>query len=541
MRNSAVATLYSYFEESALKYPARPALRIGERVWAYRQLRASSDALSAAMQSARLSGENVGVLCRKSLSAYAGLLGIMGSGNTYVPLNPSFPVERLLAIAAEAELAAIIVDPSSLEKGTELLARRSRSMIVLLPEVAEVPAGLRRTGHHSIATAERLQPVSGGLGRAGGGAPEAAATAYLLFTSGSTGRPKGVPVTHANARACIEATHQQFPLHAADRLAQFGELGFDVSIAEIFLCWKAGGCLVAPSPRDLLMPLRFVNENSITVWSSVPTLANNLKILGLLKPGAMPSIRLTLFCGEALPSALARAWQGVAPTGRIVNLYGPTEATIFSTWYVFDAGAGEVGDIVPIGRPLEGLEVHIDPLAEAPTGAGEAIGELLLSGPQVVAGYWRNPEATANAFVRLAGDEGRPRIWYRTGDLVAHHPRLGLLFKGRRDHQIKLRGYRIELQEIESVLRRVTGADVVAVVPQGVRDGRAEELVAYCSSPLNEREAKLHCAKYLPPYMVPHRIVYRAVFPRNDNGKVDYVALQQQLPADLVPESMPLE
>lgn len=520
-----MTTLDSYFDESALRHPERPALSVGGRLYSYRELAAVRDTVAGLLSGASLAGERVGVLCSKDWLAYGGLLGVLSSLNTYVPLNPAFPGDRLLRICEDASIAALLVDRASLAKARTVLRNYSRKLLVLATEEQAVPPELVALQRHELVSwgmlksepkAERPNSVA-----------EPGTCAYLLFTSGSTGQPKGVPVSHANACRCIESLLAEFPMSEGDRVAQFAELSFDCSVADMFTCWKSGACLYAPSARDLLFPLSFVNGNELTIWSSVPTLANNIKALGILKELCMPTIRLSFLYGEALPASLAEAWQAATPSGRVVNLYGPTEAAIFATFHVYDRARDGATGVVPIGRPLRGFDVKlVDRDGDSGNERGDAAaGELLLSGPQVVSGYWRNEAATARAFVRL---EGYERSWYRTGDLVKVDEARGLLFLGRCDQQVKVRGCRVELQEIESVLRRITGSDTVAVVPVRLEHGRIEDLVAYCRVVEDESAAKQACAMELPTYMVPRRIVQMAALPLNGNGKLDYVALEER-------------
>lgn len=524
------AALSSYFEQSAARHLERAALNIEGRSWSYREVRAAKGKVIRFLREQGLAGRGrtVGLLCDKSLAAYAGMLGIMDAGCVYVPLNPKFPPERLSRMLEDAELSALIAGESLASTAAALLRGCARPVLVLLPECERVPECMPATGlHRCFAGGEEDDVQDAPAPMASGGDP-----AYLLFTSGSTGRPKGVPVTHENARCCVESVSREFAMTESDRFTQFAELTFDFSIGEIFLCWKAGGCLYVPSFAELMMPIRFVLRNELTVWSSVPTLANNLKMLRVLKPDSLRSLRLSFFCGEALSCDLAAAWQAAAPAARVVNLYGPTEAAVFATYYVYDPASPPAGEVVPIGAPLSGFSYRILREDGSPAPAG-APGELLLAGPQVVPGYWRDPAGTARSFMRLP-DDPEGRVWYRTGDLASFDDEVGLRFRGRRDHQVKLRGFRVELQEIEAVLKRVAGCDAAAVVPLRLKNGRCEDVVGFCSEAgWREDEIKRRCKEYLPDYMVPQRIFPLGELPVNENGKVNYLKLSA-LAEDLI-------
>ena len=501
------ARLDEYFDETATRHPGRPAVQSEKAMWSYSELRAAKHRIAKSLRATGAGGdEAVGLLCEKSFAAYAGLLGILESGNMYVPLSPRVPHERLQSMLSVIEPGALVVDAESTELAADLVRSSSNPPAMVNADSGEVV--------HSGGQGDRTPlPVSGGP------------YAYLLFTSGSTGSPKGVGVTHRNASALLEALSSEFAITPLDAVTQFADLSFDFAIGEMFLCWRGGGRLCVPSWGDSLLPIDFVNRNDITVWSSVPTLANNSKMLGLLTPSVLPGLRLSLFCGEPLPVSLATAWERAAPSSTIVNLYGPTEATVFATRYVWDAASPPKHAIVPLGKPLRGFDVHILPSVESDSATGMRDGELLLAGPQVVPGYWRDPVATQTSFVRLSSDS-EDRVWYRTGDLARFDELEGLIFMGRRDDQVKLRGYRVHLGEVEAAIRRVTRADLVAVVAVFGDDGLCEDLIAYCNAQeFDSEQVKTLCRQHLPDYLLPRHIEIVEQLPVNHNGKIDYVAL----------------
>jgi len=511
-------TLHAYFEEAAARHPGAPALGLAGRMWSYGEVRVAADRICESIRAQGLAGagETIGLLCDKGLAAYAGLLAILKSGNVYVPLNSRNPLERLAKTIALARMRALVIDRSHVDTTVKLLARPDVAVSVLVADTEHLPDALAAI-NDGARTRSRSHVPAG----------TETETAYVMFTSGSTGVPKGVPVTHANATACIEAVCSYLEFLESDRFTQFSDLTFDVSIGEIFLCWKSAGCLLIPSFADKLQPLDFANRWSATVWSSVPTLAHNVNELGRLRPGALPSLRHTLFCGEALPSRLARAWQAAAPSSTVVNLYGPTETTIFATLYVCPRDGAWDSATVPLGLPMTGFEYRID-RDQTASESGHEMGELWLAGPQVVSGYWHNEAATAASFVTMPAG-GEERTWYRTGDVVSLDPRYGLLFHGRRDQQTKVKGYRVELHEVENILERITGSGLVAVVPVRAADGRCEALVAFVQGiTAGEEEIRDLCRVHLPDYMLPRRIVTRPTFPVNSNGKIDYVTLSAE-------------
>jgi non-ribosomal peptide synthetase component F len=297
-----------------------------------------------------------------------------------------------------------------------------------------------------------------------------------------------------------------------------------MSIMDMFICWKSGGALCLLPESERLVPLKYAVALGITVWTSVPSLAMFLLKLGLLKDNALPRVRLTLFGGDSLSAELVRTWVAAAPGSRIFNLYGPTEVSIAATYYEC-TGQSPTSGVIPIGAPLPGLRCMIvddDQVIDAEN----VPGELWIAGDQLAAGYWKNSAATESAFVQFPPRDARAQLWYRTGDRVSWTHGAGLSFRGRLDRQVKLNGYRIELQEIESALKSVIGCALVAAIPIRSATGVCEKIVAYCDK-LSEDEATIRsrCARSLARYMVPDRIYELEPFPLSDHGKIDYGAL----------------
>jgi len=286
----------------------------------------------------------------------------------------------------------------------------------------------------------------------------------------------------------------------------------------------------------MIKPGAFINAARLTAWFSVPSTAIFMRRLGELRPGLYPRLRLSLFCGEALPVEVVRDWSLAAPNSVIENIYGPTELTIGCTVYRWDnqssAAECEQG-IVPIGEPFDDMEAIIvdEDLREVAIGCE---GELLITGPQLSQGYWRDEERTRRAFVSVANRNG---IYYRTGDRVRRSlPGKPLTYLGRLDHQVKVLGHRVELGEVEAVARSLSGVDgVVALAwPKGNSADRIElflEADEFDTAPLlNALKTKL------PHYMVPRTIHVLPRLPLNTNGKYDRRGLETLLTEKLDPD-----
>jgi amino acid adenylation domain-containing protein len=532
-------SLDEFFSSSVRKHPDRPALAVRGKSWSYAALDTQCRAIERALRAAGLEqgGHRVGVVFAKGVLSYASVIAIMRTNNVYVPLNSKIPAERLVRMLDDAGIEVVIVDTDEpLSEGVEGALARSRPLKVLAGEdhtkvsldllsqrhrhqVWNLPAAVlppQPEQPHSLPPVDPATPAR---------PSEAPTLAYLMYTSGSTGTPKGIAITHESACRCIEKSHRLFETHERDRFTQFSALSFDVSILDLFLCWKSGAALHVPEPAEGLVPLKFTVSHEITVWSSVPSLSNFMLKLGLLKSNALPHIRLSLFCGEALPSELAQAWTTAAPRSRVINLYGPTESTIFAAYHEYSRASATTEAIVPIGKPLEGMHCLIVDDGRV-VDQDDVPGELWLSGDQLAGGYWNNPAATHAAFVQPPTELPQAPIWYRTGDLVSRRNDRTLSFRGRVDRQVKLRGFRVELQEIESALREIVGCTLVAVIPVRNTGGICEQIIAYCDK-LNADEATLkeRCGRRIPRYMVPDRIIELETFPTGTSGKIDYLAL----------------
>jgi len=522
-------SLISGFLRSLLTNPGSPALEIGDDVLTYEQLWNYAGKITASLNGSLDPSEGVvAILASRSVGAYGGILGILGSGRGYCPLNPKFPLERTLTMLKASGCRTLVVGQECAATLESLLPRLDQPLTLIVPDPGWEPTNGSPTRHHVVA-ARQLSKVADPT-EPSNPAVDGNATAYLLFTSGSTGIPKGVAVSQSNAVAYMEYAKKRFGFNAADRCSQNFDLTFDLSVHDLFTCWDAGATL-CPYAEQTLTPAVLVDEKQLTCWFSVPSVAMFASKLGLLEPGSFPTLRWSLFCGEALSATLAEAWQQAANNSILENLYGPTEATIAITWYRWDSATSPAEcerGLVPIGWPFDGQQVCAvnEQLEPVPTGES---GELCLGGSQVTRGYLNDPEKTAKSFVKLAhtGDQ----IWYRTGDLVRQDNRGCLFYLGRRDFQVKISGYRVELQEIDLVLREAAKTELAVAIPWPLTEGSASGIVGVVSGSDPARDAQIiaACETRLPRYMVPNRIYHFPQIPLNVNGKIDRGKITEML------------
>jgi amino acid adenylation domain-containing protein len=495
----SAGTLVGRFADAVRRQPTSPAVEDARETLSYAQLDAISEQVSEFVTAATAPGEPVAVLMGRSALLVAVLLGVLRSGRPYVPLDDSYPAERLRLIVEGAGCRVAVVDPG---------------LVPLLP------AGPRALTTDQL-VAGRLGAAEPGAPRppTGGGHPAAAGPddlAYLMFTSGSTGRPKGVAVTHGNVVHLLDAVAGALDAQPGQRLLAVTSVCFDISVLELFGPLLTGGTVVVAERADVVDPVRLaklVDTRDIDLMQATPS---GWQLL--LDGGWSGSRRLTALCGgEAMPASLAEDL--AERTARLWNVYGPTETTIWSTIARID-GEGPVH----LGDPLGATDLVVTEVGgRGAPGDGEP-GELWIGGPGVASGYWHQPELTAGRFTAHPNVPERGGRYFRTGDLVRRDGDGRMIFLGRGDGQVKIRGHRVELGEVEHALDahpalartvvalRGTGMDATLVaVAVPARGAAAPDLDALRDFAVGR----------VPGWMLPDRLLLVDALPLTANGKVD--------------------
>jgi L-proline---[L-prolyl-carrier protein] ligase len=438
--------------------------------------------------------DRIALVLPKTTEAIISVFASLLAGAVYVPIHPQWPKERIETTLADCAARLVIEGDSFPPRITDCGTGE-----VIPWQVAPVaPADISGEGS---------------LPRADAGDP-----AFILFTSGSTGRPKGVVLSHRAVSAFVKWSAHEFHICSTDRLACPSPLSFDLSTFDIFNMALCGAACVLVPGHSVWMPrflVQFLREASITCWYSVPSILAGMLEEGRLAQHDYPGLRVILFAGEVFRAPNVVRLQAAVPQAVCANLYGPTETNVV-TWYQvprdFDGSQP-----LPIGQPCPYATVTVDATS----------GELLAGGDSLMSGYWNCPEAaqedTQHAFVSLEG-----KRFYRTGDRVSRAPDGNYLFLGRLDRQVKRRGFRIELEEIETAL--AGREDILEAAAVAVDDGKmGTAIIAFvrpCSvGAVSLIAAKAHCARTLPLYMVPDRIVFLEAMPKGSRGKIDYLAL----------------
>jgi amino acid adenylation domain-containing protein/non-ribosomal peptide synthase protein (TIGR01720 family) len=481
--------LHSWIEDQAGRSPEAVALAFENEALSYGELDRRANHLARRLQALGCRPESrVGVLLERSPELLVALFGILKAGAAYVPLDPDHPTDRLAYQDKDARLQRIVTRASLADR---LLGAEDRFVFL---EHGDLDGG-------AISV-----PV----------APDH--PAYVLYTSGSTGRPKGAVISHRAIVNRLLWMQEAFHLSAEDRVLQKTPTSFDVSVWELFWPLAAGACLVVARPgghRDTDYLAQLIPQEGITVLHFVPSMLQ----LFLEESGAgeCRTLRDVVCSGEALTPELARRFASRLGQARLHNLYGPTEAAVDVTSWIYEAADRE-SDRIPIGRPIANTRIHLLDRSFLPVPVGVP-GELFIAGVNLARGYVERPDLTGERFLPDSqGSEPGGRV-YRTGDLARRRGDGAIEFLGRLDHQVKIRGVRIEPGEIEAALLALPG------VREAVVAAREERLVAYVVGDASIEALRQSLRERLPDAMMPATFVPLPALPLTANGKVDRKAL----------------
>lgn len=476
----------------ALGHAGRAALVAPDRRLTWGELRERSDAMAAALVEAGVGpGDRVALGIRRGVEQIVAAHAVLAAGGAYVPFDASVPQKRAETMLAKCEARVAVVERSSLPAW-------SRDLRLVFTDAASARSPARRGSAHD--------------------------TAYVLFTSGSTGEPKGVEVTHRSALNTIDEVNGRFAVGPEDVFFAHSSLSFDLSVYDVFGAARAGALLVVPDEGAVMDPretLELAREHRVSIWNSVP-LAMQLLLEELERQDqTLPHVRLILMSGDWIPVSLVARIRRRLPRATAVGLGGPTEASIWCALHVIE-DEDAARDRIPYGFPLRNHRLHVLDESLQPRPDGVA-GEIFIGGVGLARGYVGDPVATAAAFIEHPATGER---LYRSGDWARHAGSEGLQFLGRTDGQVKVRGHRIEVAELERLLRRVPG--VRGAVVASPMDGRGERrLVAWLEGVAADLEPILRdrIAAELPAYMMPHAFTFVDALPTTERGKVDRARL----------------
>jgi amino acid adenylation domain-containing protein len=463
-------------------------------------------------------GDRVGVRLAKSVDSFVAVHAVLRAGAVMVPLDPMAPAAQAIVVIEDAGVAVVIADRRS--RDLELVLDATSVHSVVLPGAPADP-GVVTNRTVRLFTEDDLAAATP--------TPESrvaspADPAYIIYTSGSTGQPKGIVHTHASALAYAEEAARHYGLHGADRFANIAPLHFDQSTFELYAAPLVGAAvLVVPDPilRFPASLSEMIARERITIWYSVPYLLEQLSTRGGLAERDLSALRWVLFGGEAFAPGQLSTLMAQLPDATFSNVYGPAEVNQCTVYDLTEAP----NDSVPIGRAWAAADVRVVDPDDLTTPAVDKPGVLLVSTPTMMSHYWNRPDLTAAS--TITDPSGR---WYVTGDLVDRNATGELVFLGRVDNQIKLRGHRIELEAIDELLRDVTGVDAGITIVRSIGDGDdvLVALVTPADSSLGAEARSLLAAEVaaelnarLPRYAVPSAVHVVAALPRTGTGKID--------------------
>jgi len=502
---------------AADRFPDREAVRFSGRSLTYGELEARTSSLARVLiEQGVVRGDRVGIYMNKRLESAVALYGIMKAGAAYVPLDPFAPVARLSYVVRDCGIRCLVTEEAKLDNLRQMAqAKTGLECCIGLGPQADLP--LRTVSWEEVYNT----PAASGLDV---GAIEQD-LAYILYTSGSTGDPKGIMHTHRSGLSFALWAAETYGLRPEDRLSNHAPLHFDLSTFDFFAGACAGATTVVIPEALTKLPAslsKLIQDERLTVWYSVPFALIQLLLRGGLSSRDLSSLRWILFAGEVFPTKHLRRLMAALPHARYSNLYGPTETNV-CTYYHVDRLPDDADDPIPIGRPcanVDDLVVDAEGQAVAP---GE-VGELLIRGPVVMRGYWGRADLTERGFFRRTVFSQYEDVYYRTGDLVQLLPDGNYRYLGRKDRQVKTRGYRVELDEVEVALlsHGLVQEAAVYAVPDGQGSNQIEAaVVPRRGAALTVSRLVEHLASRLPPYAIPVRIDLVDDFPRTSTGKID--------------------
>ena len=492
------------FEVQAEKTPNAIAVIDGDRELTYGDLNRRSNKLARYLRAQGLKADvPVGICMERSLEMVIGLLGILKAGGAYIPLDPSYPADRLVFMIKDAAPPFLVTQAKFIEKLPHL-----ESQIIALDSQWKMISDERMENLGNQVTSENL--------------------AYIIYTSGSTGKPKGAKIPHRGISNHMFWLQSEFHINQSDRILQKTPFSFDAAVWEFYAPLLTGGQLVMATPgghRDSHYLIQTIIRYGITILQVVPT---QLQML-LDNPDIIQcaSLRIVFCGGEPLPARLITLFIEKLPAAKLYNLYGPSEATIDTTVWQCKPLIPQAP--VPIGRPIANVQTYILDRTMQPVPIGLA-GELYIGGAGVGSGYLNRPELTAEKFLQNPFHDNPEARLYKTGDMVRYRADGNIEFLGRFDDQVKIRGFRIELGEVEAALQEHPSVRKVVVIAREDPLGN-KQLIAYIVlekiNPPTQSEWRQFLSHKLPEYMIPSAFIILDELPLHPNGKVDRKSLPE--------------
>ena len=524
-------------ERTAEKFPTKEAFRFRDQALTYRQLEERMNALANTLiEQGVQRGDRVGIYMHKSLECAIAIYGIMRAGAAYVPLDPAAPTERIAFILRDCAISRLITGQSVGSKLKQLTAYDTPLICTIgLDNADALP--WKALSWDDVNSASVAAPS---------GAESSASMeqdlAYIIYTSGSTGEPKGIMHTHHSGLSYARMAATLYGLTHEDRLSNFPPLHFDQSTFDYFSGALVGATTIIIPDEVRMLPAslsQLIEDEQISIWYSVPFALIQLLLRGALEEHDLSSLRWIIYGGEPFPPKYLKALQAQWPQAIFSNCYGPAEVNQVSYYHIPQlvdrrsgdgASGAESDEPIPIGQICANMDALVVDGEGQPVAQGE-VGELLMRTPTMMTGYWNRPDLNERAFYMQNADGDQQLRYYRTGDLVRVADDGNYEFLGRKDRQIKTRGYRVELDEVEIALLSHTSVEEAAIYP--LPDEEIGNLIRGAVILRVGEELKIsalmkHLMTRIPPYALPAQIDLVDQFPRTTSGKIDRRALQRE-------------
>jgi amino acid adenylation domain-containing protein len=519
-------SLHHMLALTAERHPERPAVVVGDATLSYAALLERARKIAALLvHLGVLRGDRVAVYMDRGFDSVAALFGVMQAGAAYVPIDSFAPPGQISSVLRDCDVRIVITEPSKRER-LEVVLRDGVPVTTL---IGLDPVGLGGPEHISWSAVHAAPD---------GPPPDVHVIeedwALIFYTSGSTGRPKGVLHSHRSMISNVDWGVARFRLLPEDRVPHLTSHHFDLSWFELFATLRVGAALVVVPEATVKFPgdlAELAVRQRLTVWCSVPSVLVQLVQRGDLPSRDLARLRWVLFAGERFPTKHLRSLMSMLPRARFCNMYGTTETHIAACYDVPPLPAGS-DEPIPIGRACDHVNLMaVDPEGK-PVGVNET-GQLVVRGPSLMEGYWRRPELTEKALVRLSFSPSVSGLCYHTGDLVTLRPDGHYHIEGRADRRVKIRGHLIDLDEIEKALLSHPDVDEASafLAPAGNDLFRLDAAVVPRSRALTALELRSALARFLPSHGIPERITIVESFPRTGSGKTSRNDLRAQLQA----------
>ena len=476
------------------------AFCIRNKMYSYKQL---YDAVEQVYELVHELPENlIGLYATDDLRTYASIVALWACGKTYVPLNPKQPKERHVEVMQSIHAHYILSTDRKYDIGLDGVEMLSTREVVLE----------NYNRYHSISVADVSDSV----------------LAYIIFTSGSTGKPKGVQLTRGNLAAFIDSmNHIGLEITSEDKCLQPFDLTFDFSVSSYVIPLVKGASIFTIPQKAIKFSYiaGLLEDYHLTVLQMVPSMVRNM--LPYIDELDLNCVRYNIFCGEALTGKVLKGWYEANPDMVSYNMYGPTEDTVFCTYYKITkdniASPLSNNDVICIGKTFKNSGLLLLDDDDHVITKQDVEGELCLCGQQLTPGYWQNDKENSEKFLMIDGNR-----YYRTGDLCYYGEDNNLMFVSRKDFQVKINGFRVELGEIENRYSEISGGRFSVVMPYANEQGNTELAIVIEGDEYDYKDDKSQLAHELPAYELPNKWLFMHSIPLNTNGKVDRKTIKKQ-------------